>query len=129
MLHQHQISGTVMVTANCMVGEEVFSQSFQSTVSFIEGVATLDLKNLKSPNLLTKTNETVSLMNLATDATSIPDNLKDVLSPNTNYAPSSTQNQNLAPADNTYVAPPVIVPEVKKAEKTEQKKTTTGTGG
>jgi RHS repeat-associated protein len=114
------ISGTVMVTANYMVGQEVFSQSFQSTVSFAEGVATLDLKNVKSPNLLTKTKETVGLMNLAIDATSIPDNLKDMLSPNTNYAPNPTQNKNYQ-IDNTYVVPLIITPEMKKIE---PKKTT-----
>jgi RHS repeat-associated protein len=131
------ISGTVMVTANYMVGEKVFSESFVATVEFVEGVVILDLKNLKSPNLTAKANETVSLLNLAINGKSLPENLKNVLS--TTNSPLAPQNQNIAPADNTYVAPkpmPEIKPDTKNTNQNsnlfvdppkEEKKNTTNT--
>jgi RHS repeat-associated protein len=128
------ISGTVMVTANYMVGEEVFSQTFQATVSFIEGAATLDLKNLKVPNVTNATNEAVSLMNLAIDASSIPSNMKNLLTPNL-VNPTTPKNQSAAPADATSVETPTPVigelkpVETKKPSGTSGTTTTTGTGG
>jgi hypothetical protein len=131
-----------MVTANYMVGEKVFSESFIANAEFVEGVVTLDLKNLKSPNLKVKANETVSLLNLSIDAASIPENLKNVFS--TANAPLAPQNQNVVPADNTYVAPKPAT-EVnfnqqnnnqnnnllidQKKEETNKTTTTTTTGG
>jgi RHS repeat-associated protein len=118
------ISGTVMVTANYLVGKKVFSESFKSTVEFVEGVATLDLKNLKSPNFNTKANEGVSILNLSIDAANIPENLRNILTPRV-FSPISKPDQNFAPADATNVVMPWI-PEIKPASKN---KTSTKTGG
>ena len=123
------ISGTVIVTANYMVGEEVFSQSFKSTVSFVEGVATLDLKNLKIPNLTKNANEVVSMLNLSIDATSIPENLENVLAPK-DFSSPPQQNQKATPTDATnVVTTPVLEfkPLADKKSTGSQKKVTTKT--
>ena len=99
------ISGTVMVTANYMVGEEAFIQSFRANVEFAEGLLTLDLKNFKNLPDVKKASEFTNVINLSIDATSVPENLKDALS-NITLIPTGKLPTTTA-VDNTGVAPPI----------------------
>lgn len=124
-------SGLVLVSANYVVGDKVFSEEFIASAEFVEGVLRIDLKNLKSPDMKTAMAEGTGILTLALDAKTMPKNLKEVV------AFKSSQTAQEAPSakqDNTAVsikkpAPKIIDSATKKlnnkldAAKTESKET------
>jgi RHS repeat-associated protein len=114
-------TGTVMVTANYVVGKKVFSQQFISVAEFSEGVLTLDLKNFKSANLMDKGVISVNALNLAIDYSNTSDNFKALF--DNVVIHNNDNNKTNAKPDALYVAPKTLMPlKVKKLNITHTQK-------
>jgi len=117
------VSGAVMVTANYVSGDKVFSEKFIATAEFVEGVLTLDLKNLKNPDIKKATVEGIGVVTLTIDATSIPENLKGLLTSDQSAVKPSQDNY--YQKDNLQIPAPANLPtpaQIKEAEKKKESK-------
>lgn len=123
------ISGTVMVTVNVLVGEEVFSENFVATISIVEELYFLKpKKSFQEMNFVDKLNllngsevVSVDIISLSKNADEIMMSIKSFTDINVNYKTGSFDERNVLPSDKTRVKEKLITPEIKKLEESNKK--------